>query len=30
MNYYNNDVEAEALKLWCYIPSTFLGEATIL
>ena len=29
MNYYDSDLVAKALKLWCYIPPTFLDEATI-
>ena len=28
MNYYNSDLEAEALKLCCDIPQTFLDDAT--
>ena len=29
MNYYDSDLNAETLKLWCYIPPTFLDDATI-
>ena len=28
MNYYDSDLEAEALKLCCYIPQTFLHDST--
>ena len=28
MNYYDNDLEAEALKLCSYIPQNFLDDAT--
>ena len=29
MNYYDSDLEAEVLKLYCYIcPQTFIAEAT--
>ena len=29
MNYYDSDLEAEALNLWCYMPPKFLDGATI-
>ena len=29
MNYYDSYLEAQALKLWCYILPTFLDVATI-
>ena len=29
MNYYDDELEAEALKLWCYIPPAFLDNGTI-
>ena len=28
MNYYDSDLEAEALKLCCYVPQTFLDDVT--
>ena len=28
MNYYDSDLEAEALKLCCVMPQTFLDNAT--
>ena len=28
MNYYGSDLEAEALKLCCYMPQTFPDNAT--
>ena len=30
MNYYDSDLEAEALKLYCYMPQTFIADATNL
>ena len=29
MNYYDHNLEAEAPKLWWYMPPTFLEDATI-
>ena len=29
MDYKDSDLEAETLKLWCYMPATFLDDATI-
>ena len=28
MNYYDSDLEAEALKLTCYMPQTFIADTT--
>ena len=28
MNYYDSDLEAEALKLYCYMPQTFIADTT--
>ena len=28
MNYYDSDLKAEALKLYCYMPQTFIADAT--
>ena len=28
INYYDRDLEVEALKLYCYIPQTFVVDAT--
>ena len=28
MNYYDSDLEAEALKLYCYMPQMFIADAT--
>ena len=30
MNYYDSDLKAEALKLYCYMPQTFIADATNL
>ena len=29
MNYFDSDLKAEALKLRCYVPPTFLDDETI-
>ena len=28
MNYYDSDLEAEVLKLYCYMPQIFIADAT--